>query len=297
MKEYSMSAQKLTFFIGGREALPVRAVPFVTGGHRFSPVPLVRYLAQEDGLLTGYALRDGKPVAVPASDWDRVLRTLVGFEAQTAEDPAGDFAWLEQVVSKLPAGIFVWLAEFSPMTHGGRHALSAGFEALWNKTFDESYSDTYEKPWQDDPQYAEQGWRTPDPLDKDALILDPLLMDDATRAMVMEGFADVASSKGFTTLVPVVNGGATGITHSTKSRRDALTPVIEQAQRQCRDSQDTAEVWAALQVLAEKKEAPLIGATEDGLQYLKGGEAAIFTRKSLGQRLARLDPATPAKAR
>jgi hypothetical protein len=42
-----------------------------------------------------------------------------------------------------------------------------------------------------------------------------------------------------------------------------------------------------LLVLAEKRTAPLIGATEDGLQYLKGGTAEIFTRKSLGKRLAR----------
>lgn len=78
-----------------------------------------------------------------------------------------------------------------------------------------------------------------------------------------------------------------GIIHSTKARRDTLTPVIELAQSQCRNSLDTAEVWAALQILAEKKIAPLIGGTEDGLQYLKGGNAEIFKRKSLGQRLAR----------
>ena len=75
--------------------------------------------------------------------------------------------------------------------------------------------------------------------------------------------------------------------HSTKARRDSLTPVIEFAQKQCRNPQDTAEVWAALQVLAEKKNGPLIGVTEDGLQYLKAGAAAIFKRDSLRKRLAR----------
>ena len=77
------------------------------------------------------------------------------------------------------------------------------------------------------------------------------------------------------------------VTNSTKARRDTLTPVIEQAQKKCTDPSDTAAVWAALLVLAEKKNPPLIGATEDGLQYLKGGSAEIFKRKSLGQRLAR----------
>jgi hypothetical protein len=63
--------------------------------------------------------------------------------------------------------------------------------------------------------------------------------------------------------------------------------VIEQAQRACKDPTDTAEVWATLQVLAEKRTPPLIGATEDGLQYLKNGSAASFTRDALRKRLAR----------
>lgn len=97
--------------------------------------------------------------------------------------------------------------------------------------------------------------------------------------------------------VPVGAEGASGVIHSTKARRNTLTPVIEFAQTKCSNPQDTAEVWAALLVLAEKKTAPLIGATEDGLQYLKGGTAEIFTRKSLGQRLARYGPTTTVKAR
>ena len=86
---------------------------------------------------------------------------------------------------------------------------------------------------------------------------------------------------------PVMAQSASAVIHSTKARRDILTPVIEFAQKQCRNPQDSAEVWAALQVLAEKKSAPLIGATEDGLQYLKAGAAAIFKRDSLRKRLAR----------
>ena len=78
------------------------------------------------------------------------------------------------------------------------------------------------------------------------------------------------------------------IIHSTKTRRHALKPVIEQAQTQCRNSKDTAEVWAALLVLAEKKTPPLIGATEDGLQYHKDGTVANLSRDALRKRLARL---------
>ncbi|MBW7832972.1 MAG: hypothetical protein H3C29_07130 [Simplicispira suum] len=86
---------------------------------------------------------------------------------------------------------------------------------------------------------------------------------------------------------PVVAESASVVIHSTKARRDALTPVIELAQKECRNPQDTAEVWAVLLVLAEKKHAPLRGATEDGLQYLKGGVAAIFNRDALRKRLYR----------
>ena len=46
------------------------------------------------------------------------------------------------------------------------------------------------------------------------------------------------------------------------------------------------EVWAALQPLAQQKKAPLIGATEDGLQYLQNGECKIFKRDSLRKRLS-----------
>ena len=85
--------------------------------------------------------------------------------------------------------------------------------------------------------------------------------------------------------------------NSTKTRRDTLTPVIERAQKQCDNPQDAASVWAALLVLAEKKVAPLIGATEDGLQYLKNGTAASLNREALRKRLGRQPPITAAMLR
>jgi hypothetical protein len=131
----------------------------------------------------------------------------------------------------------------------------------------------------------------------DNLDLFPIAMADC-EDLVFKGFESHLAKPGETsaqvvaTPAPAVatsEGAAplNTIIHSTKTRRDTLTPVIELAQSQCRNLADTAEVWAALLVLAEKRTAPLIGATEDGLQYLKGGTAEIFTRKSLGKRLAR----------
>ena len=93
-------------------------------------------------------------------------------------------------------------------------------------------------------------------------------------------------------VVPVAFETAS-VKHTTKTqRRDSLTPVIEQAQRQCKNPTDTAEVWANLLVHAERKTPPLLGATEEGLQYLKGGAAAKFNREALSKRLARQAPTT-----
>ena len=159
-----MTDQKLTTVkIPEREALPVRAIPYVTGWDRFTPVPLVRYLAQDpdrftewDKPLTAYVRRDGAPVAVAPSHWDRVLRILQSFEAQTGPvtDLSGDEAWLEHAAEKIPAGLFVWLDEFTDV-----------YRAYCDK-------------------FGEKN---------NTLDLDPLLMDDATRAMVMEGFAHVGA--------------------------------------------------------------------------------------------------------
>lgn len=133
-----------------------------------------------------------------------------------------------------------------------------------------------------------------DQSDFETVTADCMVTGDAVNALA-DAYIDEPAPAQTATPAPVVavepaNDGPAPlntIIHSTKTRRDALTPVIELAQSLCRDSTDTAEVWAALLVLAEKKTAPLIGATEEGLQYLKGGTAEIFTRKSLGKRLTR----------
>lgn len=102
-----------------------------------------------------------------------------------------------------------------------------------------------------------------------------------------KAFQDTTPAQNTATPAPMATATASILVHSTKARRDALTPVIELAQRQCRSPKDDAEVWAALQPLAEKKTPPLIGATEEGLQYLKNGKAEIFTRDALRKRLNR----------
>lgn len=81
------------------------------------------------------------------------------------------------------------------------------------------------------------------------------------------------------------------VRHSTKgTRRRTLQPEIEHAQSLCNNEWDSAEVWGALQTMAENKYGQLRGATEEGLQYLEFGEAKIFTRDALGKRQKRRTP-------
>ena len=77
---------------------------------------------------------------------------------------------------------------------------------------------------------------------------------------------------------------------STKNRRDTLTPVIEQAQRRCHDSWDVAEVWATMSAMAGEKIHPLIGVTEDGIQWLKDGDVQIISRNAFAGRIRRRMP-------
>lgn len=63
-----------------------------------------------------------------------------------------------------------------------------------------------------------------------------------------------------------------GVRHNSLVRRDLLTPVIEFAQSQCRNSSDASEVWAKLAKLAKEKHSPLIGSDESGIQYLDASE-------------------------
>ena len=87
--------------------------------------------------------------------------------------------------------------------------------------------------------------------------------------------------------VPVPPAAARVVTHSIKTRRHALMPVVELAQSQCLNPHDSAEVWGKLSVLANNKEAPFLRTEEDGLAYLHKGEVKIFTRDALGKRLKR----------
>lgn len=155
---------RLTIWIDGREAMPVRAIPYVTGW-RYSPDVVAESLARVTAApfeklrnLVAYHRPAGKALLVMASEWTAVMAEVKGFEAELREqrpdvdaidDHAGYAVWRKGAALKLPAGVFVWLDEF-----------------LREREADHK--------------------RTPDDR---PVILTPML-DADTRAAVLEGFED-----------------------------------------------------------------------------------------------------------
>lgn len=115
---------QLTVWIDGREALPVRAIPHVTGWQRFHPNDVVNCLEQKrltrSSTLTAYHISDNRPVQVKPREWYAVGEKLAGLEAELklkhGDDGMGDkigyAAWLRDAVPILPAGVWVWLDDF-----------------------------------------------------------------------------------------------------------------------------------------------------------------------------------------
>lgn len=76
--------------------------------------------------------------------------------------------------------------------------------------------------------------------------------------------------------------------HSTKKRRDLLSPLIELAQSNCLNPQVTAEVWSALLALTDKRQPPLLGPSEDGIKWQDSNDEIQFLSiKNLRDRLSR----------
>jgi hypothetical protein len=65
-----------------------------------------------------------------------------------------------------------------------------------------------------------------------------------------------------------------------------MAGVIEAAQRECNDPQDTTAVWLILERKAAAGERPLKGKTEDGLKWVdEKDDVRFLTRKMLRDRI------------
>lgn len=113
--------------IQGREAVPVRAIPFLTGWTGWKtmpPIAIAKALAGTDDQgdfagLTAYKLRaDGSIKKTLQQEWLMVAKDLKGIRATTLKDSqtshdAWHHAWSKQAIPILPAGVFVWRDEFA----------------------------------------------------------------------------------------------------------------------------------------------------------------------------------------
>ena len=108
--------------IQGREAIPIRAIPFLTDGQSMSPDALGYVLAggklsDSDYELTAHHVLDGDLLSLTKDWWENTA--LPGFAALKdvinsvqVSEAAGYQQWLEKSSETLPAGAFIWKDDF-----------------------------------------------------------------------------------------------------------------------------------------------------------------------------------------
>lgn len=107
--------------IRGRAALPIRAIPFVTGWS-ISPDWIASSLAQSDrsdllGKLAAYHCHaDGRYARMLPKEWDGIETDLQALSdrlrAEEKVENENYQAWRRESILILPAGVFVWKDEF-----------------------------------------------------------------------------------------------------------------------------------------------------------------------------------------
>lgn len=118
--------------INGREAVPVRAIPFITGWKTFSPDAVAIGLAQRcewgrlEGLTAYHTTEDGFYEVLP-KEWDGVTSELAALSnLLKKDDPDAKISypeWRKKSISYLPSHCFVWLDEFERVYKGAMDRL------------------------------------------------------------------------------------------------------------------------------------------------------------------------------
>ncbi len=111
----------VTIEINGREAIPVRAIPFVTGW-TISPDMVASSLAHTDliaklrGIAAYHLVGNDQPAPMLPKEWDGVEADLRALSETLKAGEVVDFAsyptWRHESILLLPAGVFVWKDEF-----------------------------------------------------------------------------------------------------------------------------------------------------------------------------------------
>jgi len=105
------------FIIAGREAVPVRAIPFVDGWRSFTPDEVARGLARRndsgklEGLTAHYIASDESISAMLPKEWDAVVDALDELSMNLKKEGRPRSEWREKSVRELPSHCFVWRDE------------------------------------------------------------------------------------------------------------------------------------------------------------------------------------------
>jgi hypothetical protein len=251
--------------IGDREAVPVRAIPFVTGWS-ISPDVVARGLAGLDfnrrlKSLRAYHLDlDGNFSPMLSKEWDVVHD---GLRALSASLRAGETAegssypdWVRQSIPALPSHCFVWLDEFEP---AARHAMNALM------SLDEE---------RDDENELNFSPRIP-----------PGLVD-----AVFEGLPGAGAVLPLTPTEPATGG-------STRTRHDDIQIEIDDviADLEQRGEKATpAKVMAMLKERAGRTDSCIHDTAPDGVLWTRGssGEQTKLTMEALKGRMKRTPKGT-----
>lgn len=197
--------------IDGREALPIRLIPFIAGWGDFAPDGMVRMLAHRDKFyrvrMTAYQLlNDGTYREMYPKEWDVVMTYLeVLTNKLKKEDEERQVenlnyeTWQKQAIEKLPSSAFVWLDDFN-----------AAFDNVKKQTIFATFDGKTRKNFPDFREYfpAERAG------DKE-LNLSPLMTTDQTE-IIFEGFVSLEPSK-----------QDSGNNELVKMKRNALIALLE----------------------------------------------------------------------
>jgi hypothetical protein len=115
--------KSLICIIHGREALPVRAIPYVAGRSYMAPDEAAKQLGRRIGApfaklqnTTAFHVSGESSVKIWPKEWDEIIAQFEALETRlkrvAPSDAEGYEAWLEQATPLLPAAVFVWRDEF-----------------------------------------------------------------------------------------------------------------------------------------------------------------------------------------
>jgi len=216
-----MNDGRLTILINGREALPLRAIPYVTSWIRFNPDTVVSYLSRGEfdgryfskrSCLISFRLIGSKPVLINPTEWHFVATQLDGSKAELKRkngngelsEEKGYESWKKESLSILPAGVFIWLDEFKKEFQADKKLVSRIDidSVVMNEEHEDELKFECNEEDSDDQKIIKRSHKeknevfkekvNQDQAKKQALLYPQLILapmiDANTRAMVLEGF-------------------------------------------------------------------------------------------------------------